>query len=104
MMGFETEEQHYIPQSDITVDGVTEEIKENTIATEKNTEVTAMATEVTTNAARIELSRSVLVGLALVATVVISFINPKFAENQAGLILTGVVGGVFGAATQAVRR
>lgn len=78
----------------------TEAIQENTEATEFNTRATIAESYEHPNNMRVEVMRAMTVIIAVLATVFIATKNDSFAEQQAGLILSGVVGGYFGLASQ----
>lgn len=78
----------------------TEAIQDNTEATEENTTATVGNTKYDSNTMKVEIVRASTVIIACFATVFIATRNVTFAENQAGIILGGVVTGYFGLASQ----
>lgn len=72
-------------------------LTENTDATIANTQANTKYDQYTM---RVELVRALTVIIAVAMTGFISVRSEDFANQQAGLILSGVVGGYFGLASQ----
>ena len=83
---------------------LTEEVIDNTIATQENTLATTQSNQGSNGVSKITAT---VAGLLLAAVCYVSYINPTFAENQAGIILVlllvAVAGGLFGVATTSKR-
>lgn len=71
-----------------------EELEQNTQATIQNTNATVAAT----SAGGVTKTTAGVCGMLITAVCFISWINPTFAENQAGIIFSAIAGGVFGVA------
>lgn len=72
----------------------TNEIEENTEATVENTRVT----EAASSSGGVTKTTATVCGMVVAATCFIAAINNDFANQQAGMILSGITGGVFGVA------
>ncbi len=71
-----------------------EELQENTEATEQNTLATVNSTPGNGGISKLT---TVVLGLTIGSVCFLSYINPTFAENQAAVVLGGIVGVVGGA-------
>ncbi len=72
----------------------TNELEDNTEATVENTLVTKAAS----TGGGVTKTTAFVCGMLISAVCFISYINPTFAENQAGIIFSAIAGGVFGVA------
>lgn len=70
-------------------------VEENTQATQENTQAT-LSSVVSPLNVKMKIVDAFILAMVIAATIFISEKAQSFADNQAGLILSGVAGGVLG--------